>query len=337
MTLSAQEIRRWLQEEPADGLYAEADRIRRERCGDEVYLRGLVEFSNHCTRNCLYCGLRRGNTAARRYRMTEEEVLAAVATVAGWGLNSVVLQSGDDLAYSREAIGRVLTGIRERWPGMAITLSVGERPLRDYETFKRNGADRYLLKHETANPDLYRRMHPGQSFDRRMGILRLLRSLGYQVGVGFIVGLPGQTTDDLVRDIEFLQDFQPDMAGMGPFLPQSETPLRGHEAGSRDLTLRILALARLVTGTAHLPATTALASVDPTSGVALGLRAGCNVVMLDATPEPYRCDYRIYDKRARLEIDGVRRIVESIGRRASGARGDSLKAGSSPSADSPQS
>jgi biotin synthase len=325
-TMDRGEILAHLRAPSADELFRRADAVRREAVGGGVIVRGIVEFSNHCARNCLYCGLRRDNESLPRYRMSPEEIRQGVQGLFELGIGSVILQSGDDLSYTREAICRLLRDIKNEQPGMAITLSIGERPLDDYRAFREAGADRYLLKHETANPELYAKLHPGQSLDRRLEILHLMRTLGYQVGVGCIVGLPGQTPEDLAADILFLREFQPDMAGIGPFLPQADTPLAGHPVGSEDLTLRMLALARIVTRNTHLPATTALASLDPVQGLLSGLRAGCNVIMISGTPDAHRSNYRIYDRRRRVTLDVAREAILAAGREMSLARGDSLKA-----------
>jgi biotin synthase len=306
-------------------LFERADAVRRACIGEAVVIRGIVEFSNHCARNCLYCGLRRENASLPRYRMSAAEIRQAVEGLIEQGIASVILQSGDDLSYRRETICRVLGELKSAHPGLAVTLSMGERPMDDYRAFRDAGADRYLLKHETASPELYGTLHPGQSFEQRMRILRLLRDLGYQVGAGCIVGLPGQALEHMAADILFLQDFQPDMAGIGPFLPQADTPLANQPAGSVDLTLRMLALARIATRNAHLPATTALASLDPVGGLVEGLRAGCNVIMISGTPDDYRSKYRIYDCRRRVTLDVARKAVAEVGRILSLGRGDSLK------------
>lgn len=327
MKLTREEIEAYLAAPDPGPLFQRADRVRREHVGDRVFIRALVEFSNHCVRHCLYCGLRSENEKLERYRMDGGQIVQAVERAVGWGLRTVVLQSGDDLWYSSAAIAEVVAKIRARWPDLAITLSVGERPLSEYELFKRAGANRYLLKHETINPQVYAAVHPHQSFDKRMAIIRHLRALGFQVGVGFIVGLPEQTPGDIAEEILFLQAFQPDMVGIGPFLPQKDTPLGAREPGSRELVLRAVALARIVTEDALMPATTALASLDPVQGLEAGLRAGCNVVMVDATPDPFRCQYRIYDERARLDVEKVGVIARAIGREPTGERGDSFKKG----------
>lgn len=323
--MTRKEILGYLGTDNPGGLFEEADRVRRKHCGDVVHIRGIVEFSSHCVRNCLYCGLRRDNRDLRRYRMEPEEVMNAVASVAAAGIRTVVLQSGDDLSCPQESLVNIIRETRRRHPEMAITLSVGERPFSDYRAFREAGADRYLLKHETACRSLYQRLHPGQSFDRRRRILAYLRELGYQVGCGNIVGLPGQTAGDLVEDILFLQEFQPDMAGIGPFLPQSDTPLSGFPAGDIGTALRMIALARIVTPNAFLPSTTALATRDPENGLTKGIQSGANVIMLDFTPEAYRKDYRIYDDRVPVTLRKAEGVIRRAGRTMSLDRGDSLK------------
>jgi biotin synthase len=257
--------------------------------------------------------------------MEPSEILESVRDLARFGIETAVLQSGDDPFFDRNRLCRVIRSIRREFPRMAVTLSVGERSRADYAAFREAGADRFLLKHETVNPGLYASRHPGQSHVVRLAILRLLRELGYQVGCGCLVGLPGQTEEDLVDEILFLRDFQPDMAGNGPFVPNAHTPLAAEPPGSVSVTLRLIALSRIVTRNAHLPATTALATLDPVNGYRRGLEAGANVIMIDATPGRYSGSYRIYDGKYRSAPEAVRALIESAGRRASGERGDSLK------------
>lgn len=305
-------------------LFDKADQIRSAYVGADVYIRGLLEISNHCIRNCLYCGLRRGNSRLERYRLSQDEILAVAKYAWMEGLRTLVIQSGDGV-YTRAEVCGWITAIKERFPDLAITLSLGERPMDDYVAFRDAGADRYLLKHETINSDLYAQLHPGQSLSHRLRILEHLRGLGYQVGTGFIVGLPGQTIDDLVEEIIFLQDFQPDMVGLGPFMPQHDTPLGKQKAGGLDITLRCIALARCATRDALIPATTALISLSPANGLEAGLQAGANVVMVNATPAEWREQYAIYDSRARFTLNQIQERIGKIGRRPTGERGDSYK------------
>ncbi|MGV8079628.1 MAG: [FeFe] hydrogenase H-cluster radical SAM maturase HydE [Syntrophales bacterium] len=269
-----------------------ADAVRREAVGDAVYLRGIVEFSNFCRQNCLYCGLRRDNRDVVRYRMDEDTVLAAVRGIRDRGIGTVVLQSGEDPAYSRDDLCRIIGRIKDE-TGLAVTLSVGEWSREDYRAFREAGADRYLLKHETASPDLYRRLRPGCVLENRLRCLKDLRDLGYEVGAGNMVGLPGQTPEILADDLLLVRSLDADMLGIGPFIPHPGTPLAGLPGGNLARTLRVLALARLLTRNTNIPATTAVGTLQP-EGRIRALRAGANVVMPDFTPESLRARYDIY-------------------------------------------
>lgn len=308
-------------------LQAQADRTRSHFCGEKVIVRGLFEFSNYCARSCLYCGLRKDNPAVRRYRIEPREIFRLAGAAAGKGFETIVLQSGDDLYYSRPAICALIKKIKDKYPDLALTLSIGERPRDDYRAFRESGADRYLLKHETINPELYRRLHPGQSLKNRLRILDYLRKIGYQVGPGSIIGLPGQTISDLADDILFFQSFQPDMIGIGPFIPQKDTPLKDHPSPPLGLILNFIALARLVTQNSHIPATTALATLGKEAGEIAALKAGANVIMVNLTPHAYQKDYLIYDNKARIGLKQARAAIKDAGRKISLARGDSLKSG----------
>lgn len=312
--MKAREIREIL-EDPAEpaGLFAEAERVRRAYCGETVYLRGIIEFSSLCVRSCRYCGLRRQNRHARRFRMSAAEICEAADRVAAAGITTAVLQSGDDPWYSRDRLCSIISGIKTKHPGMAVTLSVGERPLDDYKAFREAGADRYLLKHETANEHLYGALHPGQDLATRLRILEHLRALGYQVGAGSIVGLPGQTRQDLADDVLLLRQLGVAMAGIGPFVPQHATPLKDQPAGSVDLTLRVLALARIELKHVHLPATTALGTLDP-EGQVKAFAAGADVLMLNFTPDAFKSDYAIYDNKQSLSLEHARSLILQAGR-----------------------
>ena len=316
------EIIERLREDNPAGLFKAADDTRKTFCSDDVHIRGIIEFSNYCCRSCLYCGLRRENKILR-YRMLPDEIVELAKKIIQRGVKTIVLQSGDDFGYSQ----KVLCGIIERIKnsGIAITLSMGERPLDDYKAFKDAGADRYLLKHETANHKLYERLHPGGTLKRRLGILKYLKKLGYQIGAGNIVGLPGQTLEDLADDILLLEDLDVDMAGIGPFIPQKDTPLNDFPSGNLELTLKVLGISRILTKNAHLPATTALATLDPNEGQLLGFSAGANVIMPDFTPEYYRKDYVIYDNKATVDLERAKELIFKAGRLISKSKGDSLK------------
>jgi len=305
-------------------LFQKADEIRKTFCGDEVYIRGIINFSNYCCRNCLYCGLRRDNKKIKRYRMRPEEIVYAAREIVNLGVHTVVLQSGDDFYYTREMISWIIQRIKQMGD-VAVTLSVGERSVEDYKVWKEAGADRYLLKHETANSKLYEKLHPGQSLKKRVKLLHALKSMGYQIGAGNIVGLPGQTIEDLADDLLFLKDLDVDMAGIGPFIPQKDTPLGNFSAGKLALTLRVLALARTITQDTHLPATTALATSDPENGLLMGLKVGANVIMPDFTPAGSRERYLIYDDKAEVTLKKAEDTILKAGRKISKKRGDSLK------------
>lgn len=312
-----------------DALFRAADEVRRRYVGDEVHLRGIIEFSNHCVRNCHYCGLRAGNRSLARYRMTPAEMVAIAERAAGLGLGTVVLQSGEDPYWDAETLAAVIGEIKRR-TGLAVTLSVGDRPREDYARWREAGADRYLLKHETADAGLFRRLRPGTTLDGRLRCLRDLRELGYQVGSGNMVGLPGQTLASLADDIVLLQELDVEMAGIGPFLPHPQTPLSGAQPGSVDLTLRLLAVARLALPWAHLPATTALGTADP-EGRQKALRCGANVIMPNVGPTEYRPLYQIYPGKICLtdRAEGclvcLHRMVRDLGRTVGRGPGHSPK------------
>lgn len=311
---------------PDEGLFIRADDARKSHCGDAVQIRGIIEFSNHCCRNCLYCGLRRDNKALARYRMTEDDIVECAHAVIARGLRTIVLQSGDDFSYTREAVCRIIGRIKQDHD-VAVTLSIGERPFDDYRAFREAGADRYLLKFETSHRDLYATLHPGQSLTERLRHISWLRDLGYQVGTGTIVGLPGQSAEHIAGDLMLLQEFQPEMASIGHFLPQSDTPLAGCQAGDPGMTIRVLALARIVAPCSHIPVTTALVTADPDRGLARGLACGANVIMPDFSPDPMRAAYRIYDNKTHITLEKALAAVESAGRVMAAGRGDALRFG----------
>lgn len=278
-----------------DMLFAAADRVRKECVGDEVYLRGIIEFSNYCERNCLYCGLRRGNSKLSRYRMPEDEILAAAVRIRDTGISTVVLQSGEDSWYTCERLCSIIQRIKAEL-GLVITLSIGERPFEDYAAFRQAGADRFLLKHETASPELYKRLHPDSQFENRLKCLSWLGELDYEVGAGCMVGLPGQDLGVLADDILLVKKIKADMVGIGPFIAHPDTPLAAAPDGDVALTVKTTAVTRLLTRTTNIPATTALGALDP-QGREMALSAGANVMMPDFTPERYRILYDLYPGR----------------------------------------
>ncbi len=277
-------------------LYSRASEIRKQHYGVSVYSRGLIEFSSFCRRDCLYCGLRRSNSSAERYRLTEEEIIECAAEGYELGYRSFVLQSGEDIHYSEQVMTSIVRKLKLRFPDAAVTLSVGERNEAFYRALYNAGADSYLLRHETASRALYESLHPGMSFDNRMECLRILRQIGYQVGAGFMVGLPGQTQRHLAEDLLFLKAFQPEMIGIGPFIPHSSTPLKHAAGGTVEDTLVMIAMARLMVPDALMPATTAMGTLDP-SGREKALQAGANVVMPILSPLQIRSKYALYEQK----------------------------------------
>lgn len=274
-----------------------ANTVRRTYFKDTVYLRGLIEFTNYCHRHCLYCGIRSENEKAVRYRLTKEEILACCKEGYSLGYRTFVLQGGEDTYFTDDKVEEIVHAIYENYPDCAITLSMGERSKKAYERFYKAGAKRYLLRHETASKALYEKLHPHMSFEHRMSCLKDLKEIGYQVGAGFMVGVPGQTYLDLVEDLLFLKAFQPHMVGIGPFMPQKDTPLGHLPSGTVELTTFLLSLIRLMLPDVLLPSTTALATLHP-NGREKGLQAGGNVVMPNLSPLSVRAKYALYDGKA---------------------------------------
>jgi biotin synthase len=315
--------------EDLTALFKCADGIRRERMGEGIFLRGLIEISNHCGRTCAYCGLNARNRSLKRFRLSLDEVLASVGVVVANGLSTVVLQAGEDAALTVAWVEDLIRRIKLRFD-TAVTLSLGERPEEEYLRWRRAGADRYLLKMETTNPVLYADLHPGMSFEARRACLKTLKRLGYQTGSGNIVGLKGQTLVDIARDILFFKDEMLDMIGIGPFIPHGATPLAGEEHGSALLTLKTVAVTRIVIKTAHIPATTALGSLEKDFR-SDALKAGANVLMPNFTPQTVRSLYEIYpNKRCVTEAAGscvgcMEAMAASCGRSVDYSRGDSFR------------
>ncbi len=302
----------------ATGLMDAADRVRAATVGNEVHLRGLLEFSNICRRNCDYCGLRRGNAKVERYRLTPDEIIATACEAERLGFPSVVMQSGEDAWYTGPRLAEIIRAIKDK-TSLALTLSVGERDPADYRLWREAGADRYLLRIETTDPALFRALHPDDDLETRKACLFTLKSLDYQLGSGVMVGLPGQTPDTLARDILWLRDLGAEMLGVGPFIPHSETPLADAAGGTLNQALRLVAVLRLVFPWAHIPATTAMASLDPL-GREKALQAGANVVMPAVTPTDRRPLYALYPGKICLDDDArkcrgcIDARIRSIGR-----------------------
>lgn len=306
-----------------------AQRTCQQYYGNQVFIRGLIEFTNICKNDCYYCGIRKSNHRAQRYRLTPEEVLACCDLGYDLGFRTFVLQGGEDPWFTDERLCPLVASIKERHPDCAITLSVGERSRESYRRLKEAGADRYLLRHETATASHYAKLHPPElSLAHRMECLRELKDLGYQVGAGFMVGSPYQTMEDLVRDLRFLKEFSPHMIGIGPFLTQQDTPFREFPNGSGELTLFLLSVIRLMLPGVLLPATTALGTLLE-NGREQGILHGANVVMPNLSPEDAREKYLLYDNKlhsgaeAGESLELLRQSLEKIGYRIPVDRGDS--------------
>lgn len=279
-----------------DDLFAEACRVRDTVYGRRVFMRGLIEITSHCANNCYYCGLRR-DMHCSRYRLSEEQIMHCCRTGYQLGFRTFVLQGGEDAWFTDDKVCAIVRSIKAEFPDCAVTLSLGERGYHSFARLKEAGADRYLLRHETADASHYRRLHPPEmNLSHRMQCLKDLRSLGFQVGAGFMVGSPGQTLETLKKDLAFIDSFRPEMVGIGPFIPASGTPFENHPAGSVELTLRLLAIIRIMHPHVLLPATSALGTLHP-QGRERAIRAGANVVMPNLSPQDTRALYSIYNNK----------------------------------------
>ena len=313
--------------EDIEKLYHRADEIRKEYCGDEVHLRGIIEFSNYCDQNCLYCGLQKSNKNLQRYRMTKDEIIATAGRITETGLKTVVLQSGEDHFYSRSLVTDIIISIKEKFDS-AITLSIGERGRDEYEEWKNAGADRYLLKHETANEHLYSTYHQHEKLKSRLAHIQCLKKIGYQTGSGNIIGLPGQTVEDIADDILLCKELDCDMCSFSPFIPSHDSPFREIPPANAELTLMTIAVARIVLKNVHIPATTALSTLIG-NGAEVGLKVGANVIMPNFTPLPYRDNYQIYkDKKTydtNMYLRELETVLNKLGRKVGEGKGHSLK------------
>ena len=296
--------------------------------GNKIYIRGLIEISNCCRNNCYYCGIRKGNPNIERYRLSRESILDCCRQGYELGFRTFVLQGGEDPALTNDQIEMTVARIRQEYPDCAITLSLGEKSREAYERFFRAGANRYLLRHETHNEEHYRKLHPEEmSLKHRLQCLQWLKEIGYQTGTGIMVGTPGQTLTHLVEDLLFIEQFQPQMIGIGPFIPHHDTPFGTEPAGSVGMTLKLLSLFRLMHPSALIPSTTALATLSP-DGREKGILAGANVVMPNLSPREQREKYTLYDNKAAFgaeAAEGLRALaqqLETIGYRISTDRGD---------------
>lgn len=305
-------------------IYTLADKTRQEYVGNDIHLRALIEFSNHCKCFCKYCGIRCENKHIERYRLTEEEIIQNAKQAIDLGYKTIVLQSGEDNFFDRKTMCKIITEIKKH--DIALTLSIGERSYDDYKAFKDCGTDRYLLRIETTDKNLYEKMHPNMSFENRIRCLKNLKELGYETGTGCLVGLPTQTIESLANDILFFNELGADMIGIGPFLPHQQTPLKDEKNGSFDLALKVMALTRIMLKDINIPATTAMETLAP-NGRLIALQSGANVVMPNVTSIEYRKKYEIYPNKAGITEDSkeyklaIEKKIKSIGRTISQEKG----------------
>lgn len=303
-----------------DWLFSLADKTREEYVGDEVHLRGLIEFSNICKRQCKYCGLRCEDKFIDRYRISKENIISYAEHAVNMGYKTVVLQSGEDEYYNTDLMCEIIEGIKKL--GVALTLSIGEKTYEEYKAFKEAGADRYLIRIETTDKTLYNQMHPNMDFDNRVRCLEDLGRLGYEVGTGCLVGLPNQTIESLADDILFFKEINADMVGIGPFIPHPHTPLKDSASGSFTLALKVMALTRILLKDINIPATTAMETLNP-NGRIIALQSGANVVMPNVTTTEYRAKYEIYPNKICINENPdkckgcISAKIQSIGRTVS--------------------
>lgn len=314
--------------EDVEYLSLKAREARQPYYENKIYLRGLIEFTNYCKNDCYYCGIRRSNCNASRYRLTKEQILDCCETGYQLGFRTFVLQGGEDAYYNDDLMVDIITAIKTSYPDCAITLSLGEKSYESYVKFYKAGADRYLLRHETANEEHYSKLHPKElSLQHRKNCLKQLKEIGYQVGCGFMVGSPGQTTECLVEDLMFIKELDPAMVGIGPFIPHHDTPFANETGGTLELTLVLLSIIRLLKPNLLLPATTALGTISP-KGRELGIMAGANVVMPNLSPCDVRKKYLLYDNKICTGDEAaecrvcLERRVKSIGHEIVVDRGD---------------
>jgi len=305
-----------------------ADKVRRENVGDAVHLRGLIEFSNICKCNCKYCGIRAGNSQIERYRMIMEDIISYAKNAVNMGYKTVVLQSGEDNYFSKDIMCKIIQKIKSL--DVAVTLSIGERSYEDYKAFKESGADRYLIRIETTNRALYKQMHPNMDFDNRLRCLKDLKTLGYEVGTGCLVGLPGQSIESLAEDILFFNRINADMIGIGPFISHPQTPLKDESNGDFILALKVMALTRILLKNINIPATTAMETLNP-NGRIIALQSGANVVMPNVSELDVRKKYEIYPGKSGINENPedsrnqIETKIKSIGRSISRDYGFRIK------------
>ncbi len=317
-----------LKEEDKQYLFETARKTKEKEYGNSVFIRGLIEVSNYCRNDCFYCGIRRSNKNCSRYRLTKEEILACCKEGYNLGFRTFVLQGGEEKAFDDEFLVPLVKEIKALYPDCAVTLSLGERTFESYKALKEAGADRYLLRHETANKEHYEKLHPKNlSFENRMECLKNLKALGYQTGCGFMVGSPYQTLEMLCEEMKFIEAFEPHMCGIGPFIPHKDTPFKDEAAGSVELTLILLSIIRLIHPKILLPATTALGTLNE-DGRERGILAGANVVMPNLSPVEVRKKYMLYNNKksdgaeGAQSLEALKKRIEGIGCKIEIGRGD---------------
>lgn len=318
-------------EEYAKILADKATEARKKIYGNDVYIRGLIEISNICKNDCLYCGIRRGNKNCERYRLTDDEILLCCNEGYLLGFRTLVMQGGEDPYFNDDRICSIVSKIKKCYPDCAVTLSLGEKSFDSYKKLYDSGADRYLLRHETADEEHYSKLHPDDlSFENRMECLYNLKKIGFQTGCGFMVGSPYQTEKNLAKDLKFIEEFKPEMCGIGPFIPHKDTCFKNEKSGTVELTCYLLSIVRLISPNILLPSTTALGSIDP-EGREKGILSGANVVMPNLSPYDVRNKYELYNNKnyggaeAASNVDELKRRMESVGYRIVTARGDFIK------------
>ena len=305
-----------------------ADRKRKEVYGNKIFIRGLIEIGNYCKNDCFYCGIRKSNKSCDRYRLNKEDILLCCKEGYGLGFRTFVLQGGEDAFWSDEFLCDLITEIKRLYPDCAVTLSLGERSSHSYKMLYDAGADRYLLRHETADSEHYRKLHPENlTLENRMKCLYDLKSIGFQVGCGFMVGSPFKTASTIAKDLKFIEEFKPDMCGIGPFIPHRDTPFKDYPSGTAEFTCYLLSIIRLIHPTVLLPATTALGTIHP-NGRELGIKSGANVVMPNLSPIEVRKKYMLYNDKistneeSAQSIDILKKKMTSIGYEIVTDRGD---------------
>ena len=334
--LSVEEYKKLISEytpEAAEYAATLARNVREKYYGKTVFIRGLIEISNICKNDCYYCGIRRSNLNCDRYRLTEKQILECCEAGYELGFRTFVMQGGEDAFFSDSVLVSIISNIKKKFPGVAVTLSLGERSKESYKSLKEAGADRYLLRHESATKEHYEKLHPKSlSFENRLECLNNLRELGYQVGCGFMVGSPYQTVQMLAKELKFIENFKPDMCGIGPFIPHKDTDFKDFTHGSPELTCFLLSCIRLIHPTVLLPSTTALSTVSD-DGREKGLLAGANVVMPNLSPQNVRAKYMLYNNKRSQGAESAEQLnelnnrIRSIGYEISYCRGDVIKEG----------